>query len=51
MTILEQLVAAPKPTAWAALIKQHTPSTAAGHMAEWGRKGNSHYKDGQFSKA
>ncbi|CRK60510.1 hypothetical protein [Alloactinosynnema sp. L-07] len=52
MTVLEQLVAQPKPMKWQNLINRHTPQTGHGYpvVQDWGRKGQSHYKDGTFSK-
>ncbi|MGQ0839366.1 multiple cyclophane-containing RiPP AmcA [Actinokineospora sp.] len=48
MTVLEQLVAKSKAPKWAALVERHKKVDAP--MSAWGRKGGSHYKDGEFSK-
>jgi hypothetical protein len=51
MTVLDQLVttvrAAPS---WATMIPHQTTTTDSPTCTEWGRKGGSHYKDGQFTK-
>lgn len=52
MTVLEQLVAtvevAPE---WADMIPHQTDRTPnSATCSVWGRKGGSHYKDGQFFK-
>jgi hypothetical protein len=56
MTVLEQLATTTNPVLQA-MIRQHQPlsvTTGAGTdaclMTEWGRKGGSHYKDGEFDK-
>ncbi|GAA3060276.1 multiple cyclophane-containing RiPP AmcA [Actinokineospora globicatena] len=52
MTVLDELLRRPKPPALARLIARHqVPGSATGtRMTEWGRRGQSHYKDGQFTK-
>lgn len=53
MTILEDLATRPKSPEWVEMINRHTPEPGYGHAmagAEWGRKGQSHYKDGTFSR-
>ncbi|RLK58570.1 multiple cyclophane-containing RiPP AmcA [Actinokineospora cianjurensis] len=52
MTVLGELLHRPKPPALARLIARHqVPRSATGtRMTEWGRRGQSHYKDGQFTK-
>jgi len=58
MTILEQLVATDHP-AWTEMIAARSAREVGGgapgvstplRMGGWGRKGGSHFKDGQFSK-
>lgn len=52
MTILEQLAATTEP-AWADMIEQRRAQSATPEAARatvWGRKGESHYKDGKFTK-
>lgn len=52
MTTLEQLAATTEPT-WAGMIEQRrgqSVTPGAGRATEWGRKGESHYKDGKFTK-
>lgn len=53
MTILEQLAVAPKSPVWAEMIDRHKHENVDGErptMGEWGRKGQSHLKDGTFTK-
>lgn len=52
MTVLESLAEiAPVDPEWTDLIAE-AAGTGAGELScdTWGRKGGSHYKDGQFSK-
>ncbi|WP_018687011.1 multiple cyclophane-containing RiPP AmcA [Actinokineospora enzanensis] len=52
MTVLDELVSRPKPPALARLIARHqVPTNDTGvRMAEWGRSGGTHHKDGVFFK-
>ncbi len=52
MTVLEQLVvAATSDPAWSEMLRcQASTAVEAPTCTEWGRKGGSHYKDGQFTK-
>ncbi|MGH3868882.1 MAG: multiple cyclophane-containing RiPP AmcA [Pseudonocardiaceae bacterium] len=52
MTILERLAAfATVDPVWADMIADYAGDTVDAPTCEdWGRKGGSHYKDGEFSK-
>lgn len=52
MTVLEQLVvAAAADTEWAGMIADQADNTPESPRCDdWGRKGGSHYKDGEFTK-
>lgn len=52
MTVLERLTAsAPLDPVWAEMIADHAGDGSDSPTCQaWGRKGDSHYKDGQFSK-
>jgi hypothetical protein len=52
MTVLEQLVVdTTSDRTWSEMIpNQDNAAVETQTCAEWGRKGGSHYKDGQFTK-
>ena len=51
MTVLEQLVrTVPAKPEWANLLAEMGDRVDSPTCDTWGRKGGSHYKDGQFSK-
>lgn len=52
MTVMERLTnAAATHPQWSVLIRDRSRRTLASTNCQaWGRKGGSHYKDGQFSK-
>lgn len=51
MTVIEQLItAALDHPHWNSLIERTQPVNDPATCQDWGRKGGSHYKDGQFDK-